>query len=285
MTSSSSHTAVAFWTASSSLLVAWLLFRRHSRQPKTANAHPASQNSAPEENDEVLEQDAIHSTMWTLHGSHPEKKAPKQKHALIADAISKQDLHLAFEQGVLPYYAEMQLPSYSRYETWTQSSYITIHPRWTPKPPINQAMFEKLKCIQEQCRCIFAQWYADLYNLEKLEVITLNSFVTKYIPETGKSEFGKHVDGAKVQGSLVLVLPTNEENDWPGMLVWDGPKERGPKGKDPRPEHLYCMQPGDVLCLDRIVWHHGLPITKGARYVVVNFYSIRWIKLRGTEGL
>ena len=83
----------------------------------------------------------------------------------------------------------------------------------------------------------------------------------------------------------MLALPTDDPHDWPGMLVWDGPKGRGPRGEDPRPAHKYDLQPGDVLVLDRIVWHHGLPITKGARYVVVNFYEIRWIKLRGVDGL
>ena len=109
---------------------------------------------------------------------------------------------------------------------------------------------------------------------------TLNSFVTKYVPAEGKNEFGKHVDGVKVHGSLVLALPTDAENDWPGMLVWDGPRGRGPAGRDPRPEHLYVMQPGDALILDRLVWHHGLPITKGHRFVVVNFYSVAWKMLK-----
>jgi hypothetical protein len=224
---------------------------------------------------------ALQTTHWDLHSSRKEKCAPKPKHALIPDAVPMEELARAFEQGVLPYYREMQLPSYSRYETWTQSSYMEIHPRWTPQPPINAQMYAHLQGVQERCRRVFAQWYCDLHGLQEVEVTTLNSFVTKYVPATGKSEFGKHVDGARVHGSLVLALPTDEPHDWPGMLVWDGPKRRGPAGRDPRPEHLYQMLPGDALVLDRIVWHHGLPITKGSRFVVVNFYEVRWLNIKG----
>jgi hypothetical protein len=215
----------------------------------------------------------------------PIPKAVKPKHAIVVNAIPAKELNDAFEKGVLTCYSEMQLPSYSRYEKWTQSCYMEIDEKWTPRPTINVPLYESLKDIQEKCRLVFAQWYAELYSLESVEVTTLNSFVTKYVPEEGKNEFGKHIDGVKVQGSLVLCLPTDDPNDWPGMLVWDGPKERGPRGRDPRPEHQYVMQPGDALLLDRMVWHHGLPITKGRRYVIVNFYAVQWKKVANAEGL
>lgn len=212
-------------------------------------------------------------------------KHVKPKHAVVVNAIPQKELQQVFEKGVLTCYSEMRLPSYSRYEKWTQSCYMEIDEKWTPRPAINVPLFESFREIQEKCRMIFGQWYADLYSLEQVEVTTLNSFVTKYVPEQGKNEFGKHIDGVKVQGSLVLCLPTDEPNDWPGMLVWDGPKDRGPHGRDPRPEHQYVMQPGDALLLDRMVWHHGLPITKGHRYVVVNFYSVQWKKVANADGL
>ena len=215
----------------------------------------------------------------------PLPKAIKLKHAVVVNAIGAEELKEVFEKGVLTCYQEMQLPSYSRYEKWTQSCYMEVDEKWTPRPTINFPLFQSFKDIQEKCRLIFAQWYAELYSLESVEVTTLNSFVTKYVPQIGKNEFGKHIDGVKVEGSLVLCLPTDEPHDWPGMLVWDGPKERGPVGRDPRPEHLYVMQPGDALLLDRMVWHHGLPITKGHRYVVVNFYAVHWKKVANAAGL
>lgn len=270
-------------------MAAALASRRHPEPMQSTivddGGAPAS-SKAPRIDPEVLARHRqTHGTAFTQPPKPMEPRADKPKHAVICGAVPEAELATAFEQGVLPYYAEMQLPSYSRYEAWTQSSYITTHPKWTPQPPINQDMFKHLAHVQERCRRIFAQWYADLHGLEQLEVITLNAFVTKYVASEGKNHFGKHVDGAKVMGSLVLALPTNEENDWAGMLVWDGPRGRGPLGRDPRPEHHYVMQPGDALVLDRIVWHHGLPITRGARYVIVNFYEVKWIKLRGTEGL
>ncbi|KAH9248513.1 hypothetical protein BASA81_013839 [Batrachochytrium salamandrivorans] len=216
------------------------------------------------------------TTTYLKSAALPLPKAGKFKHAVVETAVPLEQLQQVFTTGVLPCYQEMQLPAYSRYESWTQSCYMEIDLRWTPRPEINQAMFEAMKDIQEHCRQVFAKWYAELYSLECVEVTTLNSFVTKYVPSEGKNEFGKHIDGVKVHGSLVLALPTDEPHDWPGILVWDGPKGRGPIGKDPRPEHHYVLQPGDALVMDRMVWHHGLPITKGNRYVVVNFYSVAW---------
>ena len=74
--------------------------------------------------------------------------------------------------------------------------------------------------IQEICKNAFTEWYKELHGLEEVKVTTLNAFVTKYIgKESGKEEFGKHVDGAKVDGSLVLALPTDEPHDWPVSLL------------------------------------------------------------------
>ena len=236
--------------------------------PKT----PRGGGGAPQTRDE------LHTTSFSRADASNSSlaRAAKPKHALIANAIAPDELKEAFESGVMQHFHEQQLPSYSRYEDWRQSCYMETHPKWTPQPPINEALFGKFKRIQETCRRVFAAWYADLYGLDEVDVTTLNSFVTKYVAVQGKNEFGKHVDGVRVHGSLVLALPTDVENDWPGMLVWDGPKGRGLPDDDPRPLHRYNMLPGDVLVMDRIVWHHGLPISKGHRYVVVNFYSVSW---------
>ena len=94
----------------------------------------------------------------------------------------------------------------------------------------------------------------------------------------GKSEFGKHIDGAKIDGSLILALPTDAPHDWPGLIVWDGPRDAQKK----RPQHSVMLQPGDACFLDKMVWHHGLPITKGARFVMVCFYKCKWKKIRVT---
>ena len=89
-------------------------------------------------------------------------KAVKPKHALVVNAISPQELKEVFDKGVLRCYRETQLPSYSRYEKWTQSCYMEVDEKWTPRPTINLPLFESFRDIQEKCRLIFAQWYAEL---------------------------------------------------------------------------------------------------------------------------
>eukprot|EP00516_Mucochytrium_quahogii_P001863 CAMPEP_0203760656 /NCGR_PEP_ID=MMETSP0098-20131031/13910_1 /ASSEMBLY_ACC=CAM_ASM_000208 /TAXON_ID=96639 /ORGANISM=" , Strain NY0313808BC1" /LENGTH=306 /DNA_ID=CAMNT_0050654325 /DNA_START=209 /DNA_END=1126 /DNA_ORIENTATION=+ len=212
--------------------------------------------------------EAVESVGFDAKIIREEKKAKsKLRHACIRGVIRKEELDRAFV-GVRASYHEQQLQEYSRYKNWTQSCYMECHPQWNPQVEITQPLFDSMAPLLEKCKVVFADWYKELHGLEEVEVITLNSFVTKYVPKEGKDEFGKHVDSAKVDGSLILSLPTDEPHDWPGLIVWDGPK--GTDGK--RPEQTYVIQPGDVCCLDTLIWHHGLPITKGARYVSVCFY-------------
>mmetsp|Transcript_17798 Transcript_17798/g.35172 ORF Transcript_17798/g.35172 Transcript_17798/m.35172 type:complete len:395 (+) Transcript_17798:466-1650(+) len=207
------------------------------------------------------------------------KVAPPQdrmRHACIRDVIPQDEITQAFE-GVKKYYHEQQLQEYSRYKNWTQSCYMECHEHWSPQVPVTEALRDAMKPALEQCRLRFKKWYEDLHGLKDAEVFALNSFITKYIPVKGKEEFGKHVDSAKADGSLILALPTDDPHDWPGIKIWDGPK--GADGE--RPEHTYVLQPGDICCMDALVWHHGLPITKGARYVAVCFYRCKWKEVKG----
>jgi hypothetical protein len=78
------------------------------------------------------------------------------------------------------------------------------------------------------------------------------TFITRYTPAPGEQALLKHVDGAgKVDGSLVLALPIEEENSFEGhgggLTFWDG--------KDPRTgrpvEVHYDTRSGDVGFIDR----------------------------------
>lgn len=202
----------------------------------------------------------------------------KPRHACLRGAVADGTLAQAFE-GVQRHYHEQQLVEYSRYKNWTQSCYMECHGHWSPQVPVTQALADCMRPVLDQCRERFTEWYKELHGLEKVEVVALNSFITKYVPSEGKDEFGKHVDSAKTEGSLILALPTDDPHDWPGLKVWDGPK--GADGE--RPEHHYVLNPGDICCLDSLIWHHGLPISKGTRYVAVVFYQCTWKRVKGAE--
>mmetsp|Transcript_22619 Transcript_22619/g.28867 ORF Transcript_22619/g.28867 Transcript_22619/m.28867 type:complete len:384 (+) Transcript_22619:31-1182(+) len=200
------------------------------------------------------------------------------KHICVRQIIPKQLLEDSFE-GVREHYRAQSLQEYSRYKNWTRSCYMETHPFLPPQVEVHKPLYECLKEVLDMGKLHFAAWYKELNNLDEVEVVTLNSFVTKYIPHPGKNEFGKHVDGAKIDGSLILALPTDEPHDWPGLLVWDGPNH-GTKLQKKRPEHHVHLEPGDACFLDKLVWHHGLPITTGARYVIVCFYKCNWRKVK-----
>jgi hypothetical protein len=142
----------------------------------------------------------------------------KLKHACFRQICDKAEVDKAFE-GVLENYHEQQLQEYSRYKNWRQSCYMEVHPTWNPQPPVNAKLCQAMDGLVNRAKEVFAEWYKELHGLQDVEVIVLNSFITKYIPVEGKAEFGKHVDGAKIDGSIVLALPTDEPHDWPGLQV------------------------------------------------------------------
>jgi len=150
-------------------------------------------------------------------------------------------------------------------------------PKWIPRTEVNPLLFKSMEKILEITTKTFGEWYKTRHHLEEVQIVTLNSFITKYIPSEGKDEFGKHIDSANIDGSAICALPTDMEHDWPGLIVWDGTKAEDGS----RPQKTYKLKPGDICCLDKLVWHRGLPITTGARYVAVLFYECKWKKLRG----
>ena len=204
------------------------------------------------------------------------RSATKLRHALLPQLLPDAELAKAFA-GVLAWHREQQLQEYSRYKNWTQSCYMEVHESWSPQVETVEPLRAAMAPLLAAAARAFGEWYKELYNLEQVEVVTLNSFVTKYVPVEGKNEFGKHVDSAKCDGSLVLALPTDEPHDWPGITVWDLPKDE--QGNETA--RTYLPRPGEALCLDQLVWHHGLPITAGKRYVCVCFYKVKWLKVKG----
>lgn len=211
------------------------------------------------------------------------------------NVVSKEELMLAFKK-VVNLYHEMPLPRYSRYENWSRSCYMEVHEKWTPKTDTNESLRLALEEVLEKGKTSFSRWYCFRNGLKKVKVVTMNSFVTKYIPKPGMNEFGKHVDGIKIDGSLIMALPeeidlvdnqlsqpqeiaVSERHNWKGLIVWDAPREkelRKSLQKSGQDKFSVKLMPGDCCYLEKLVWHHGLPIYSGARYVIVCFYQCSW---------
>ncbi|CAK9109618.1 unnamed protein product [Durusdinium trenchii] len=69
-------------------------------------------------------------------------------------------------------------------------------------------------------------------------------------------------DGANVDGSAILALPTDEPFEGGALHVWDG---------KPKQELVYKMAPGDCMFMDTKIWHQAKPITSGTRWALVLF--------------
>ena len=82
--------------------------------------------------------------------------------------------------------------------------------------------------IIAQCDATFLDWYNELHPLPKGATRTLSrlqSFVTRYTSTPDETHLPRHIDGAAVDGSLVLGLPTYERFTGGGLTVWDGEGE------------------------------------------------------------
>ena len=156
----------------------------------------------------------------------------------------------------------------SRYKKWNISCYLRVWDGWTPRTESHMPLVRVMDPVLDRCNELFEAWYKKLHGLSDAEVIIMNSFVTRYRAGLeGEDQLKKHVDGRKVDGSLVLALPTDEPFEGGKLVVWDGPDKA---------EHTYYMKPGDALFLDNMVWHQAFPITAGVRWALVIFYKVKW---------
>merc|ERR1712014_528252 len=118
----------------------------------------------------------------------------------------------------------------------------------------------------DACCDAFSTWYCKVKKLSSVEFSVMNSFVTRYYPTLGEDQLEKHIDGANVDGSIILALPTDDPFEGGALHVWDGKPEK---------EYVYSMQPGDMIYLERAVWHQAKPITSGTRWALVLFLRLR----------
>jgi len=123
--------------------------------------------------------------------------------------------------------------------------------------------------ILRQCDEVFLEWHNSLHPLKKgatRELKRLQSFVTRYRPNPDETHLPRHIDGAAVDGSLVLGLPTYQRFTGGGLTVWDGEAEAE--------VFEVPVAAGDVCLLGPQVWHQSNPIFSGERWVIVIFYSV-----------
>lgn len=111
-----------------------------------------------------------------------------------------------------------------------------------------------------------------------MNLVRLQSFVTRYRPFPNENSLLRHIDGAHVDGSVILGLPTDHPFEGGGVTVWESARTGTQCTVGERKNELtyrYPLHPGDMCMLDNYVWHQGNPITSGERWSLVIFYAVK----------
>lgn len=136
------------------------------------------------------------------------------------------------------------------------------------------ALMEVCGEVLADCDRVFLEWYDTLHPRSRATTRTLvrmQSFVTRYRPNPDETHLPRHIDGANVDGSLVLGLPTYDSfGGTGGLTVWDGENDAE--------VFRYPVAAGDACLLDSRVWHQSNPIEYGERWVLVIFYEVKTCK-------
>eukprot|EP01004_Peranema_trichophorum_P006877 NODE_5677_length_984_cov_27.943089_g5098_i0.p1 GENE.NODE_5677_length_984_cov_27.943089_g5098_i0~~NODE_5677_length_984_cov_27.943089_g5098_i0.p1 ORF type:complete len:275 (-),score=38.66 NODE_5677_length_984_cov_27.943089_g5098_i0:159-932(-) len=193
------------------------------------------------------------------------KLTKKDKHAIIEGALDRKTLDLMFPQMKALWKPHPVV--YNSGVTWSNSCYLDADPNMKPSPEPDLELRELFNPILEQCDKHFSSWYESCYGVGSVPKLTRKqTFITKYRPISGENQLARHVDGTNIDGSVILGLPTDDPYEGGGLTVWDG---------QPQYKIDYPVNIGDMVLLDRLVWHQGNPITSGHRYVLVIFYTVR----------
>eukprot|EP01062_Namystynia_karyoxenos_P068741 TRINITY_DN6374_c0_g1_i1.p2 TRINITY_DN6374_c0_g1~~TRINITY_DN6374_c0_g1_i1.p2 ORF type:complete len:401 (+),score=132.00 TRINITY_DN6374_c0_g1_i1:99-1205(+) len=163
---------------------------------------------------------------------------------------------------------------------WKASAYCDLDPEMAGAMQRNITVDKELREICDPllryCDERFVAFYERLHGRGAVKDLgRMQSFITRYRPVRGESGLLRHVDGAQVDGSAILALPTPTEFEAGGVTVWerlDG--QRDDEGELKEVEYPYPMAPGDMCLLDSCVWHQGNPITAGERWSLVIFYRV-----------
>ena len=199
----------------------------------------------------------------------PARDALRLKHALVRGAIDPALLRERFAAVKAAYVQQpLDYGRHSRYgDRWKISCYLVVLEKWKPKILPHAPMVDAMGDVMHACCRGFERWYAERFDLAKCDATVMNCFLTRYRPRPDEDELKKHIDGANVDGSVILALPTDDPFVGGQLKVWDG-------GRPPK-EHVYAMKPGDCIFLDTRVWHQGCPISTGERYALVLFLKLQ----------
>ena len=126
------------------------------------------------------------------------------------------------------------------YTTMTVSAYMEVDNN-TPGAAqrgvaCDPDLLEVMAPLLEQCNRQFTAWYESLHGTGSVPRLKrLQSFVTRYRPFPNENALLRHVDGAHVDGSVILALPTDSPFAGGGVTVWEPtPALQLPPSKQPQ---------------------------------------------------
>mmetsp|Transcript_850 Transcript_850/g.2406 ORF Transcript_850/g.2406 Transcript_850/m.2406 type:complete len:283 (-) Transcript_850:77-925(-) len=222
---------------------------------------------------EGVSREAIVTNAERLVALLEQTEAVPRRSGFLRHELVQGGVNLDLLTALLPSMVEAYVPQpldygeNSRYaDKWRISCYLQVKEDWKPHVDAHEPMWLCMGVVLEQCVNAFVSWHCSRHNLSSEEAIVMNSFVTRYRPMPEEDQLKKHIDGANVHGSFILALPTDDEFNGGTLHVWDDKPEQ---------EFVYSMQPGDLLFLERAVWHQATAITSGTRWALVAFLELR----------
>lgn len=192
----------------------------------------------------------------------------KLRHALVRTGIDGTLLWAKFPAMRDAYVQQpLNYGRHSRYgDKWRISCYLVVLENAKPKTLPHQPMVECMGEIMTACVRLFEQWYCYHFSC-CAEALVVNCFVTRYRPKHDENQLKRHIDGANVDGSVILALPTDDPFQGGQLRVWDGANQQQFDYPD--------LRPGDAILLAGRIWHQAFPITCGTRYALVLFLQLR----------
>jgi len=230
--------------------------------------------------------------------SPPPPSAQRQRHGVFEGAVPLEDLRRvfpcirnAFEPQVVKYANTNPKIAKSDGEhgesvEWKVSCYAELAEEggaMQKHVQPSEAMRQACAPLLERCDAVFSGWYQKLHGAKSITRLKrMQTFVTRYRPKPQEAGLLRHIDGAHVDGSLILALtgpdptegsPIDIAFEGGGVTVWE---RSGPDGQGPEEAYKYPMRAGDMCTLDNYIWHQGNPIHAGERWALVIFYQVRY---------